>query len=354
MKALTRSVPVAGEGDRPEFSEDGSVINAKLVETARTLLAAPKGILAIDESVATITARFDALGIRSTPDTRRDYRELLITTPDLARCISGAILYDETIRQSSADGTAFPQLLSRCGLLTGIKVDTGAKPLAGWPDEKVTEGLDGLRERLAQYRDMGATFAKWRAVISIGAGRPSQACLGSNAHALARYAVLCQEAGLVPIVEPEVLMDGDHTIEQCGQVTSAIQRIVFAELATQGALLEGMILKPNMVVAGSACTHQAAVDEVAHATLACLRRSVPAAVTGVAFLSGGQGADLATEHLGAIAATGPHPWQLTFSYGRALQDDALAAWRGNPANVRSAQTALWQRACANSMARAES
>jgi fructose-bisphosphate aldolase, class I len=321
-----------------------------LTATAQAMVAGQKGILAIDESVATITGRFQALGITSTAESRRDYRELLIGTPGLGDFISGAILYDETIRQSAAAGTPIPELLDRQGVITGIKVDTGAKNLAGHAGERVTEGLDGLRERIAEYAGMGARFAKWRAVIAIGDGSPSRACLAANAHALARYAALCQEGGLVPIVEPEVLMDGDHTIERCDEVTRATLRTVFDELTEQGVILEAMVLKPSMVIAAERAPRQAGVEEVAEATLRCLRRTVPAAVPGVAFLSGGQGPELATEHLNAMNAIGGVPWQLTFSYGRALQDPALAAWRGDAANVEAGRQALYQRSRYNSAA----
>lgn len=318
--------------------------------TARAMVAPGQGILAADESSPTITKRFERLGIDSTAETRRAYREMLFTTPGLAEDISGAILYDETFRQVASDGRPFPALLADLGILPGIKVDTGAKPLAGHAHETVTEGLDGLRERVGEYAALGARFAKWRAVISIGAGRPSRACLSANAHALARYAALCQEGGLVPIVEPEVLMDGDHPLERCAEVTEATLRRTFAALADQGVELEGIVLKPNMVVAGKEAPRQPGVTEVAQATLACLRRTVPAAVPGVAFLSGGQSAELATAHLQALAAAGPHPWEITFSYGRALQDPALVAWAG--ADTDAGQAALARRARCNGAARA--
>ncbi|MBW3651336.1 MAG: fructose-bisphosphate aldolase class I, partial [Actinobacteria bacterium] len=295
------------------------------------------------------------IGIESTPDTRRDYREALLSTPGLAEFISGTILYDETIRQSAADGTPFPKMLQDAGIIPGIKVDTGAMPLAGHPDEKVTEGLDGLRDRVKEYYDMGARFAKWRAVITIGADSsgtsiPSRACIVANAHALARYAALCQEGGLVPIVEPEVLMDGDHSIERCFEVTEETQREVFRQLAEQGVLFEGMVLKPNMVISGKGNERQADVAEVAEQTLRCLRRTVPAAVPGIAFLSGGQSAEVATEHLNVMNNMGPHPWTLTFSYGRALQDPPLNAWKGEASNVEAGQQALAHRARMNGAA----
>ncbi len=320
--------------------------------TARAMVAPGKGILAADESSPTITKRFERLGIESTPETRSAYREMLFTTPGLAEHTSGVILYDETFRQAASDSRPFPVLLADLGILPGIKVDTGAKPLAGHPQETVTEGLDGLRERVGAYAANGARFAKWRAVLAIGDGRPSAACLSANAHALARYAALCQEGGLVPIVEPEVLMDGDHSLERCAEVTETTLRMVFAALAEQGVQLEGIVLKPNMVVAGKDAPHQADVVEVAEATLACLRRTVPAAVPGIAFLSGGQSAEVATAHLQAMAAAGPHPWELTFSFGRALQDPALVAWGG--ADAGAGQGALAQRARCNGAARAGS
>ncbi|MDP9442152.1 MAG: fructose-bisphosphate aldolase class I [Actinomycetota bacterium] len=327
----------------------------ELTATAQAMVAPGKGILAADESVGTITKRFKAIGIESTPDTRRDYRQALLTTPGLGEFISGTILYDETIRQSTADGTPFPKMLQDAGIIPGIKVDTGAMPLAGHPDEKVTEGLDGLRDRVKEYYDMGARFAKWRAVITIGANSsgasiPSRACLVANAHALARYAALCQEGGLVPIVEPEVLMDGDHSIERCFEVTEETQHEVFRQLAEQGVLFEGMVLKPSMVISGKDNSRQADVQEVAEQTLKCLRRTVPAAVPGIAFLSGGQSAEVATEHLNAMNNMGPHPWRLTFSYGRALQDPPLNAWKGEAANVEAGQQALSHRARMNGAA----
>src|SRR5215208_4130944 len=301
----------------------------QIQELAASLVARGKGILAADETVPTLTRRFDALHIPSTEQTRRDYREMLFTFDGAAEFISGVILQDETIRQKSAAGVPLPEMLSRQGILPGIKVDTGARPLAGCPGETVTEGLDGLRERLAEYRDLGARFVKWRAVIRIGDGIPSVACIGANAHALARYAALCQEQQLVPIVEPEVLMNGSHPIERCEEVTGAVLHAVFNGLAEQGVSLEAMLLKPNMVIAGQECPDPASAQEVATATLRCLRRHVPAAVAGIIFLSGGQEERLATVHLDAInRLPQSRPWTISFSYGRALQDPALEAWHG--------------------------
>jgi fructose-bisphosphate aldolase class I len=321
-----------------------------LTTNARALVAPGKGILAADESTGTITKRFGSIGVESTAESRRAYRETLFTTPGLGESISGVIMYDETIRQSSSDGTPFPELMQQQGIFPGIKVDTGAKPLAKRPDEKVTEGLDGLRERIAEYVDLGAKFAKWRAVITIGDGIPSRACISANAHALARYAALCQEGGLVPIVEPEVLMDGDHSIERCFEVTEETQRVVFAALYDQDVALEQMVLKPNMVISGKGNERQAGVEEVAEQTLRCLRRTVPAAVPGIAFLSGGQSAEVATAHLNVMNTMGDHPWSLTFSYGRALQDPALSAWKGESANRDAGQQALALRVRCNSAA----
>ena len=322
--------------------------------TARALVAEGKGILAADESSPTIKKRFDSIGVESTEENRRAYRELLFTTEGVEEFISGVILYDETIRQSSADGTPFAQLLAERGIIPGIKVDNGAKALANAPGEKVTEGLDGLRERLAEYVDLGARFTKWRAVITIGEGIPSEYCTWTNAHALARYAALSQEAGLVPIVEPEVLMDGDHTIEVSYRVTARTLNAVFTELHDQRVDLEGMLLKPNMVLSGYDSPDQADADDVADATLRCFRRTVPAAVPGIVFLSGGQSDEDATAHLSAMNARGPHPWELSFSYGRALQAPALKAWGGDPANVRAAQQAFYRRAKFNGAARSGS
>jgi len=313
---------------------------------ARALVADGKGILAADESVSTLTKRFDTLGIKSTEDSRRTYREMLFTAPEAATFTSGVIMYDETIRQKSSSGTPLPQVLAKQGIIPGIKVDIGAKLLAGSPDEQVTEGLDGLRERLAEYRNMGARFAKWRAVIRITDALPSPTC-----HALARYAALCQEGGLVPIVEPEVLMDGPHSIERCEEVTSTVLHAVFDALSGQRVALEAMLLKPNMVIAGKACPRQASVPEVAIATLRCLRRHVPAAVPGIVFLSGGQSDRVATAHLNAInRLPGPRPWKISFSYGRALQDPALEAWHGRDENLNAGRQALSQRLRCNGAA----
>jgi fructose-bisphosphate aldolase class I len=321
-----------------------------LAETAQAMVAPGKGILAADESNGTMSKRLEAAGIEPSSEVRRAYRDMLLTTPNLDSYVSGVILYDETIRQTIGDGTPFPQAIEKLGILPGIKVDTGAKDLAGAPGEKVTEGLDGLRERITEYVGMGARFAKWRAVITIGEGIPTRYCIDTNAHALARYARLCQEGGLVPIVEPEVLMDGDHTIERCFEVTEAVHRAVFNELYEQGVALDQMVLKPNMVISGKKCPVQAGPDEVAAETVRLLRRTVPAAVPGIAFLSGGQGAQAATEHLNIINSMGPHPWKVTFSYGRALQDPALAAWKGSESNIQEAQAALADRTKANSLA----
>jgi fructose-bisphosphate aldolase, class I len=325
-----------------------------LEETARALVAPGKGILAADESSGTIKKRFDSIGVESTEENRRAYRDLLFTTDGAADYISGVILYDETIRQSALDGTPFPKLLESQGIIPGIKVDIGAKPLANAPGETVTEGLDGLRERLEEYRDLGARFAKWRAVITIGEGIPSEYCIWTNAHALARYAALAQEAGLVPIVEPEVLMDGDHSIETSFDVTSRTLHAVFTELRDQRVHFEQMLLKPNMVLSGYDAPARAGVQDVAEQTVRCFRRHVPAAVPGIVFLSGGQTDEDATAHLNAMNAMGPHPWELSFSYGRALQAPSLKAWRGDPANVPAGQAAYLQRAKMNGLARSGS
>ena len=322
-----------------------------LESVAATLVADGKGILAADESVATATRRFDTVGIRSTEQSRRAYREMLFTTPGAAEFISGVILYDETIRQKSSDGTPLAEVLSSQGIVPGIKVDTGAEPLAGAPEETVTEGLDGLRHRLLEYHGMGARFAKWRAVIRITDTLPSVACMSANAHALGRYAALCQEQHVVPIVEPEVLMNGAHTIERCEEVMGAVLHAVFHALFEQGVSLESMLLKPSMVIAGKDCARQASVQEVATATLRCLRRHVPAAVPGIVFLSGGQKDRLATAHLDAMnRLPGPKPWKLSFSYGRALQDAALEGWHGRDENLKAGQEAFLHRARCNGAA----
>src|SRR5689334_17570912 len=323
----------------------------QLEKTAEAIVAEGKGILAADESEGTIKKRFDSIGVESTEENRRAYRDLLFTTGGVEEFISGVILFDETIRQSSSDGTPFPKLLESKGIIPGIKVDTGAKPLALAEGETVTEGLDGLRGRLEEYRELGARFAKWRATYSIGKGIPSEYCVWTNAHALARYAALCQEAGLVPIVEPEVLMDGDHTVEAASRATGRVLQAVFTELHDQRIDLWGSLLKPNMVLSGYEASDRAGVDEVAEATLECFYRHVPAALPGIVFLSGGQSDEDATAHLNAMNARGPHPWQLSFSYGRALQAPALKAWGGKEENVEAAQRAYHHRAKMNSAAR---
>jgi fructose-bisphosphate aldolase, class I len=316
-----------------------------LEETARAIVDDGKGILAADETPGTLTKRFRAHGITSTPDTRRAYREMLCTTPGVAEYISGVILQDETIRQRSSSGMPMASLLSSRGIIPGIKVDSGAKPLAGSPGEQITEGLDELRSRLDEYRRMGARFAKWRAVITISDDWPTTACIRANAHALARYAALCQEQQMVPIVEPEVLMDGHHTIERCAQVTATVLHAVFDELFYQRVSLEAMLLKPNMVIAGAECAAKPTAEAVAEATLRCLSRHVPAAVPGIVFLSGGQDHVDATRHLSAInQRPEAKPWKLSFSYGRALQDEALEAWGGVSDNVPAAQRAFFHRA----------
>jgi fructose-bisphosphate aldolase, class I len=325
--------------------------NEDLAKIATTLTADGKGILAADETVATLTKRFDALGIRSTEQSRRTYREMLFTATGAAEFISGVIMHDETIRQKSSGGTPLVQVLSSQGIVPGIKVDTGAKPLAAAPGETITEGLDGLRDRLAEYHGMGARFAKWRAVIRIADALPSPACVSANAHALGRYAALCQEQRLVPIVEPEVLMDGSHSIERSEEVTGMVLHAVFQALLEQRVSMEAMLLKPSMVIAGTESPRPASVQQVATATLRCLRRHVPAAVPGIVFLSGGQSDRVATAHLDAInRLPGPKPWKISFSYGRALQDPALEAWHGRDENLTSAQQALAHRARCNGAA----
>jgi fructose-bisphosphate aldolase class I len=323
-------------------------------DIAKALVANGRGILAADESTGTIKKRFDSINVESAVETRRDYREMLFTTAGAEDAISGVILYDETLRQSAADGTPFAKLLAGKGIIPGIKVDAGAKPLAGSPGELVTEGLDGLRERCAEYHELGARFAKWRAVITIKGGEhPSQACISVNAHALARYAALCQEAGLVPIVEPEVLMDGGHDIERCAEVTEATLNEVYTQLRIQNVRLEATLLKPNMVISGTQCGAQAGVQEVAARTVEVLKRCVPAAVPGIVFLSGGQSDLVATEHLDAMNKLGGAlPWKLSFSYGRALQAAPLKAWAGKAENVPAAQAAFLQRAQCNGAAAA--
>ena len=325
----------------------------KLIDTAKALVAGDKGLLAMDESIPTCNKRFGRLGIPQTEEARRAYRELIATTPGLSECISGAILCDETIRQEKMDGTPFAKAIADDGMIPGIKVDAGANDMAGHPGEKITEGLDGLRDRLAEYSQMGARFAKWRAVITVGDGIPSRGCIEANAHALARYAALCQESGLVPIVEPEVLMDGAHTLQRCCEVTEEVFRTVFNQLCAQRVLLEGMILKPNMVLPGLACPKQETVDEVADATVKCLLRAVPGAVPGIAFLSGGQTGELASARLNAMNARFKSrlPWALAFSYARAIQQPALEIWHGDQVNVLAAQQALYHRAWCNRAAR---
>jgi len=327
----------------------------KLIDTAKALVAGDKGLLAMDESNPTCNKRFARLGIPQTEEARRAYRELLVTTPGLGECISGAILYDETIRQKTQGGTPFVQVLMAAGIVPGIKVDMGAKALAGHPGEKISEGLDGLRERLAEYARTGARFAKWRAVLAIGEGLPTPACIEVNAHALARYAALCQEATLVPIVEPEVLMDGDHTLERCRSVTEDVLHRVFDQLRLQDVMLEAMILKPNMVLPGLTCATQESVDGVAAATVKSLLRVVPAAVAGIAFLSGGQSGELASARLNAMHGRFglppvQAPWPLTFSFGRALQQPALEIWAGDEVNRVAAQQALLHCARCNAAA----
>jgi fructose-bisphosphate aldolase, class I len=322
-----------------------------LVDTARALVAPGKGILAADESDGTIKKRFDSIEIESTEESRRAYRDLLFTAPGMEEHISGVILFDETIRQSSADGTPFSKLLESKGVIPGIKVDKGAKPLALAEGETITEGLDGLRDRFAEYRELGARFAKWRGTYSIGEDEPSEYCVWTNAHALARYAALSQEAGLVPIVEPEVLQEGMHTIEESAKATGRVLLAVYQELHDQRVDFAGTLLKPNMVLSGYSAESRAGIDEVAEVTLEVLYKHVPASVPGIVFLSGGQTDEDATAHLNAMNGRGPHPWQLSFSYGRALQAPALKAWRGEESNVAAAQEAFAHRARMNGLAR---
>lgn len=318
------------------------------------MVAPDKGILAADESSGTIKSRFDSIGLTSTKESRRAYRHMLFTTEGMEQFISGVILYEETLQQKALDEaeTPFPELLAGKGVIPGIKVDAGIHDLAGFPGEKVTEGLDGLRSRLGRYRKLGAAFAKWRAVITVGKGIPTDPCIDANAHALARYAALCQESGIVPIVEPEVLMDGDHTIYRCDEVTGVVMRRVFEALNEYDVMLEGIVLKPSMVISGSKCSEQASVEEVARRTVNNFLRNVPREVPGVAFLSGGQSSELATAHLNAMNAQfGELPWELSFSYGRALQAAPLRAWGGDPANFKAGQKAFYHRAMCNSAAR---
>jgi len=323
---------------------------SELVTTAQALVAPGKGILAIDESTGTIAKRLATVNVESSDTTRCNYRSTLLTTPSLGDHIAGAILYDETLRQSTPEGQSIVSIMQKQGIIPGIKVDTGAKDLAGHPGEKITEGLDGLRERLQEYATLGARFAKWRAVITIGDGIPGSACIEANTHALARYAALCQEAGLVPIVEPEVLMDGDHDLDDCFDITEATLRSLFSQLYEQDVILEGVILKASMVISGSHCQERAGVDEVAQATLTCLLNSVPAAVAGIVFLSGGQGDQEATAHLDAMNRMGEFAWPLSFSYGRALQQEALKNWAANIGNPEPAQRSLAHRAKMNGLA----
>ncbi len=323
---------------------------AELARIASAMVVKNKGILAADESTSTIKKRFDSIKLESTEEHRRSYREMLFTAPGAADYISGVILYDETIRQKTKDGTPFPEYLTKKGIIPGIKVDTGAKPLALFPRETITEGLDGLRERLVEYYKLGARFAKWRAVIDIGEGIPTSFAIQANAQALARYAALCQENNIVPIVEPEVLMDGGHSIERCEEVTNAVLQAVFDQLFEHRIDLEGMVLKPNMVISGKKAANRAGPEQVAEATLRTLKRHVPPAVPGIAFLSGGQSSAEATLHLSLMNKAGPLPWSLTFSYGRALQDDALKAWAGQAANFAAGQKELAKRAKLNGLA----
>jgi len=325
----------------------------KLTDTAKAMVADNKGLLAMDESYPTCNKRFAKLGIPETAELRRDYREMIVTTAGLNESISGAILFDETVHQQLKDGSSFIKVLTDNRIIPGIKVDGGTVLMAGHPGEKITEGLDKLRDRLEEYSKMGLRFAKWRAVITIGKGIPTQACIEANAHALARYAALCQEAGIVPIVEPEVLMDGDHTMERCFEVTEQVLHTVFNQLYTQGIILEGMILKPNMIVPGLDCPTQEPVDEVANATIKCLLNTVPAAVSGIAFLSGGQSPELASARLNAmnVQFKSKLPWEVSFSFGRAIQQPALEIWHGEDANILAAQQALYHRANCNRAAR---
>jgi fructose-bisphosphate aldolase class I len=323
----------------------------QLEDIAQAMVAPGKGIIAIDESTNTIKKRFEAVGVENTEEHRRAYREMLLTTPKLGEHISGAILYDETLRQATKAGVAFAEVMRSSGILPGIKVDKGTQPLAGFPGELVTEGLDGLRERLKEYAKLGAKFAKWRAVITISEDTPSGTCIDANTHALARYAALCQEQGIVPMVEPEVLMDGNHDIETCYEVTEATLRSLFGALYEQNVLIEGIILKASMVLPGKSCLEQVSIEEVAVATLRCLKASVPANLPGIVFLSGGQSDEAATAHLNAMNQLGNSPWPLSFSYGRAMQQAALKIWGEDTAgNLAAAQATVHERALANGLA----
>jgi fructose-bisphosphate aldolase, class I len=324
-----------------------------LTATAHALMLGSKGLLAMDESTVTCNRRFAQIGIPQTAEARRQWRELIVTTPDLGECISGVILFDETIRQKKTDGTPIIKAIIDAGIIPGIKVDTGAVPMAGHPDERITEGLDGLRDRLTEYVQLGARFSKWRAVIKIGRNIPSVGCMEANASALARYAALCQEAGLVPVVEPEILMEGDHDLQRCSDATTALLEIIFSQLYKQRVMLEGIILKPNMILPGLRCPHQATVGAVADATVNCLRQAVPPAVAGIAFLSGGQSPVSATAHLNAMhmRSSSMLPWPVTFSFARAIQQPAMEIWKGGEENRLAAQEALYHRANCNREAR---
>jgi fructose-bisphosphate aldolase class I len=351
LQGATRLILLSSNESRSHPRNESLIMNtSELGATAHAMVAKHRGLLAADESTSTIGKRFNSIKLESTEESRRLYREMLFTTPGATDYISGVILYDETLHQKTSDGVPFPTYLAKLGMIPGIKVDTGAKPLAGFPGETITEGLDGLRERLAGYYKAGARFAKWRAVIDIGSGIPSAYAIDANAAALARYAALCQEASIVPIVEPEVLMDGSHTLERCEEVTNVVLDRVFSHLFAARIYLEGMVLKPNMVISGKKCPQQASAEQVAEATLRTLKRQVPASVPGIAFLSGGQSPTEATLHLSLMNAAGGCPWPLTFSYGRALQEDSLSAWGGKPAGFAAGQSALSTRAKFNSLA----
>lgn len=352
-KGIGSPLATKPDEDRPPEPDCARAHGPQLLDTAATLFADDKGLLAMDESNATCNSRFAEHSIPQTEQARRDWRELIVTTPGLCECISGVILFDETIRQKSRSGADFVSAVTAAGLVPGIKVDIGATQMAGHPGEKVTEGLDGLRDRLNEYARLGARFAKWRGVMILGEGSPTQANVEANAHALARYAALCQQAGLVPIVEPEVLMDGNHTLKQSFEVTERVLRTVFDQLYAQRVALETLILKPNMVLPGLLCPHQEAIDEIAEATVGCLARVVPVAVPAIAFLSGGQASELASARLNAINIRGKSrvPWALAFSFGRAIQRPALSIWAGKDTNIVAAQQALYHRARCNKAAR---